>query len=431
MALMGCCGQASTWAQPVQQSSPSNSLNTPVTWVDSDTGKRVTRLTDEPNSRSLYFNQNAFTPDGKEMVYLANNSIYVVALAGTNPTRLLVPGPINSIVVGRKTPTVYFTKTDDNGFYAINVNTGQMLKLLDLPLHARVTTLNADETMAAGTLIEGEVSASVQQDTDPVLRSAPLTEDQMDARFTARLPMALYTLDLRTATIKTILRSTDWLDEVMFSPKDPTLLMYCHQGPWTKVDRIWTIRTDGTGNELVHKRTLSREAVGNAFWDNDGNTIWYDLQLPLGETFYLASYNVKTGQRMRYSIARDNWSIHYNAAADGSVFCGDGSDSVGPAVALDGKWVELFTPKTRIEPLDPSKQNLIQTGSLNPWHLVNLSKQKYTVEPNVRFSPDHKQVIFTSNMFGPSYVYAVDADVVATQATQVKYSVGGGKLPNL
>jgi oligogalacturonide lyase len=326
---------------------------------------------------------------------------------------------------------VYFTKTDDNGFYAINVNTGQMLKLLDLPLHARVTTLNADETMAAGTLIEGEVSASVQQDTDPVLRSAPLTEDQMDARFTARLPMALYTLDLRTATIKTILRSTDWLDEVMFSPKDPTLLMYCHQGPWTKVDRIWTIRTDGTGNELVHKRTLSREAVGNAFWDNDGNTIWYDLQLPLGETFYLASYNVKTGQRMRYSIARDNWSIHYNAAADGSVFCGDGSDSVGPAVALDGKWVELFTPKTRIEPLDPSKQNLIQTGSLNPWHLVNLSKQKYTVEPNVRFSPDHKQVIFTSNMFGPSYVYAVDADVVATQATQVKYSVGGGKLPNL
>ena len=31
--------------------------------------------------------------------------------------------------------------------------------------------------------------------------------------------------------------------------------MYCHEGPWWKVDRIWTIRTDGTGNTLVHKRT--------------------------------------------------------------------------------------------------------------------------------------------------------------------------------
>ena len=27
-------------------------------WIDPDTGHRVTRLTDEPNSASLYFNQN-------------------------------------------------------------------------------------------------------------------------------------------------------------------------------------------------------------------------------------------------------------------------------------------------------------------------------------------------------------------------------------
>lgn len=427
VALLGC-GTTSVWAQPVQQSTSLGSQNIPVTWVDSDTGQRVTRLTSEPDSRSLYFNQNAFTPDGKQMVYLANKSIYVVALTGNNPTRLLVPGPIDSIVVGRKTPTVYFTKAADRGFYGINVNTGQTLKILDLPLHARITTLNADETVAAGTLIEGSVSSSVQQDTDPVLRSAPLTEDQMDARLAARLPMALFALDLRTASIKTLLRSTDWLDEVMFSPKDPTLLMYCHQGPWTEVDRIWTIRTDGTKNEPVHKRTLSREAVGNAFWDSDGNRIWYDLQSPFGETFYLASYNVKTGQRVRYPIERDEWSIHYNAAVDDKVFCGDGSDSTGPAVALDGKWIELFAPRVRAEPSDPSKQNLIQTGSLQPWHLVNLSKQKYSVEPNARFSPEHKLVIFTSNMFGPSYVFAVDTDVDPTHAIPLIYSVSGAAI---
>jgi oligogalacturonide lyase len=357
------------------------------------------------------------------MVYLANNSVYVVTLADNNPTRLLLNGPVSSIVLGRKYPTVYFTRPNDNGFYVINVTTGKTLKILDLPAHARITTVNADETMAAGTLIEENVNPSVQQDIDPVIRGTSLTEDQMDARLAARLPMALFTLDLRTATIKTLLRSTDWLDEVMFSPTDPTLLLYCHQGPWTMVDRLWTIRVDGTRNELVHKRTLSRESVGNEFWDSDGNTIWYDLQSPLGETFYLASYNVKTGERMRYPIERDTWSMHYNAAAGDSIFCGDGSDASGPAVALDGKWLELFTPRTNLDPpIEPSQQHLIQIGSLKPQHLVNLSKQKYTIEPNVRFSPDHKLVIFTSNMFGPSYVFAATVDVAPAQAPQQQVS---------
>jgi oligogalacturonide lyase len=37
-----------------------------------------------------------------------------------------------------------------------------------------------------------------------------------------------------------------------------------------------------------------------------------------------------------------------------------------------------------------------------------MAHQDYTLEPNVRFSPDHKLVIFNSNMFGASHVYAVE-----------------------
>jgi oligogalacturonide lyase len=288
------------------------------------------------------------------------------------------------------------------------MDTGQTHKVVDLPPYARVTSLNADETLVAGTLIEGESGAAIQMDTDPILRDKPLTEDQMDKRLDARLPMALFTINLQTAALKTLLRSNDWLDEVMFSPTEPGLLMYCHQGSWLKVDRLWTIGVDGTGNNLVHQRTLYREAVGNAFWDADGKTVWYDLQAPLGQNFYLASYNVVTGLRQRYSIERNNWSVHYNAAVDDSAFCGDGSDSIGAATALDGKWLELFYPRKQAEPTDSSLKSLIQTESFKQQHLVNLSKQKYAVEPNARFTPDHRRVIFTSNMFGPSYIFAVE-----------------------
>src|SRR4051794_40239680 len=95
----------------------------PRSWIDPDTGHRVIRLTDEPGSASLYFNINAFTPDGKQMVYTtADHGIGVLDLA-TFASRPLVKGPVGggpgAVVVGRKTPTVYYFKgSSDDPRYA-------------------------------------------------------------------------------------------------------------------------------------------------------------------------------------------------------------------------------------------------------------------------------------------------------------------------
>ena len=43
--------------------------NPPASWIDKDTGHRIVRLTNEPGSASFYFNVNAYTPDGNEMIY--------------------------------------------------------------------------------------------------------------------------------------------------------------------------------------------------------------------------------------------------------------------------------------------------------------------------------------------------------------------------
>ena len=64
----------------------------PRSWVDKDTGHRVWRLSDEPNSGGFYFNINAYTPDDKQMVYTAPDGIHVLDLA-TRKTKLLVANP--------------------------------------------------------------------------------------------------------------------------------------------------------------------------------------------------------------------------------------------------------------------------------------------------------------------------------------------------
>ncbi len=363
------------------------------------------RLTEEPGSASLYFNDNAYTADGKEMVYTTPNGISVLDLQ-TFKTRQVVEGRVRVIVAGRKTKNVYYTK--EGALYATNVDTGATRKIAAIPSRAGLATVNADETLVAGTYVEGsnqDYGGNPSQQTHPL--EQPLNKGEMMERtLAAHLPRVLFTIDTRTGEQKNILHSTDWLNHLLFSPTDPTLLMYCHEGPWHKVDRIWTIRTDGSQNTLIHKRTMEMEIAGHEFWGQDGKTIWYDLQTPRGQDFWVAGYNVENGERTWYHLQRNEWSIHFNVSADGSLFCGDGGDPGQVAHAPDGEWIYLFRPEL-IKNAGVENKDLIRPGVFHSERLVNMSKHNYHLEPNVSFTPDQKWVIFRSNMFGPTYVFAV------------------------
>ncbi len=52
----------------------------PKTWVDKDTGHRIYRVSDEPGSSGFYFNVNAYSKDGKTMVYTAPDGIHTMDL---------------------------------------------------------------------------------------------------------------------------------------------------------------------------------------------------------------------------------------------------------------------------------------------------------------------------------------------------------------
>jgi oligogalacturonide lyase len=423
--LLGLLLHISATAQAESPTSAPATAPAPREWVDADTGHTVHRLTDEPNSTGLYFNMNAFTPDGNQMVYSAPDGIHVLDLT-SHQARLLVaanaPGQLKTIMVGYKTPTLYFVNNEEKTLCCADINTGQSRTLAPLPPRGSISTVNADETLAAGTYIEGTAGEDYgQQRVNPPGMSGPLVQplnkgQMMEQRLAARLPMVLFTIDLKTAEKRELLHSTDWLNHLLFSPSDPSLLMYCHEGPWHKVDRIWTIRTDGSQNQLIHKRTMAMEIAGHEFWAHDGKNIFYDLQTPRGQDFWLAAYDVATHQRRAYHLQRDEWSIHFNVTADETLFCGDGGDTGQVAHAANGKWIYLFRPNlARIDGQSPQgNETLIQPGVLQPERLVNMDKHNYKLEPNVRFSPDRKLVLFTSNVLGPSYVFGVEVEKGAT-----------------
>ena len=383
----------------------------PKSFVDPDTGHRVHRLSDEPDSGGLYFNFNACTADGRDMIYTSPAGIHVLNFA-TKATRLVVPAPAKAIVVGGKTRRVFYTLAD-NSLNAADLDTGKTQKLADMPRRGKVFTVNADETLAAGTYIEGDGDDYGAKAVKPAGLGGPNVQpankaQMMEDRLAARLPLVLFTIDLRSGKLNEVLHSTDWVNHLLFSPTDPTLLMYCHEGPWHKVDRLWTIRVDGSsGPKKLHERTMAMEIWGHEFWAPDGKTVWYDLQRPKGQDFILASADLATGERRWYRLTRDEWSVHFNVTADGSLMCGDGGDKGQVAKADNGKWIYLFHPQLD-DVTGVNDKSFVQPGVLKSEKLVNMAKQNYKAEPNVRFSPDNKLVLFTSNMFGPSYLFGVE-----------------------
>src|SRR5947208_9036519 len=224
--------------------------------------------------------------------------------------------------------------------------------------------------------------------------------------------MELFVMDARSGDVRTFHPSHDWLNHLQFSPTDPQLLLFCHEGPWHQVDRTWLIHADGTALTQVHHRTMLMEIAGHEFFGGDGKTVWYDLQTPRGEDFWLGGYEIASGARTWYHLQRDEWSVHFNVSPDGKLFAGDGGGEGMVAHAKNGKWIYLFRPefpRNNMEP-DIDSSGLIKTGVFRSERLVDMSKHDYKLEPNVTFTPDMKWIVFRSNMHGATQVYAVEIE---------------------
>jgi oligogalacturonide lyase len=359
----------------------------PREWVDPDTGHRVIRLSDEGGSQSLYFHYNAYA--GDKLVITTRQGISTIDLK-TRKIEAIVEGRASKIIVGRKTHQVFYLQGDT--VFTTNVDTRATREITKNPKlrSGDGFALNADETILAGSYNQdGPAPNAPRPASGPPSGERP----SLEARWAARVPMALYTINIKTGELKEFYKSSDWLNHVQFSPTDPTLLMHAHEGPWHKVDRPWLVRIDGSDRKLVHKREMDMEISGHEFFGADGKTVWYDLQTPKSKVFWLAGLVVASGERIRYKVEREHWSVHFNVSPDGKLFAGDGGGPRSVAAPGNGQWIYLFRPAN---------------GELKAERLVNLAKHDYTLEPNVTFTPDMKWIVFRSNMHGASQVYAVE-----------------------
>ena len=376
----------------------------PDEWIDKDTKHKVIKLTRNGRSNlSFYFHNNPFI--GNKMVYYSSlpagpqtdakietynttsrdKQLYLLDLTTLQSEPLTShTSPMNGEIVHAKSGKIYYQIKDS--VYCVNATTKKVQLVFVFPadFKASITTVNADGTLLAG--------AKPDDKEKELFRQNPDKSSYFNLIYEAKLPRTLFTIHTETKALNKIFTDSAWLNHVQFSPTDPKRLMFCHEGPWHKVDRIWTIDVDTKDTMLMHRRTMDMEIAGHEWFSADGKQIWFDLQTPRSVKFFVAGADVETGEEKRYELQRDEWSIHFNRTKDGKLFTGDGGDPGQVAKAKDGRWIYLFKP---------------EGDKLVSKKLVNMKHHNYKMEPNVHFSPDGKWVIFRANFEGVENVYAV------------------------
>jgi oligogalacturonide lyase len=405
----------------------------PREWVEAETGHRVIRLSGDEGGSSLYFHQNTYTPQGDKLIFDTRAGIAVIDLtklgkelvgaahSTSEPVKAEVIVPeARAISMAWRTPDVYFRKAGT--LYATNVETRETREVTK----ARGSVVNADETLLIGFENDAEAPAKVKELGLPMLVTGKIVNrDEPPGRLRpGGRSLAMVVTDLKTGDSRKIHYSTEWLNHLQASPANPYRVLFCHEGAWHQVDRVWTIRTDGSQLKLMHKRTMPYEIAGHEFFSYDGKWVWYDLQTPRSKEFWLAGVNIETGERIRYPVAREHWSVHFNISRDGRLFAGDGGgpSSVANLTPLperktlnppgNGQWIYLFTPASTSASAPAETASIdgevVKVGKLEARKLVDLSKHDYRLEPNVTITPDNKWVVFRSNMHGATHVYAVE-----------------------
>lgn len=412
-------------------------------WTDASTGHSIRRLSTEPGTSTLYFNYSSYTPSGDYLIVSTPSGISKTSSSTFDISSVLrISTPFKLLFTGRKTRTAYYSLQADptQGYSAkticaVDIDTGISRVICEVE-KGNIQSLNADETLLAGVDIDLPpdhprlANLQISKPRDPRFDQvdfqakwpdgtdmcyADAKEVGLDERLEAKIPMKLFVIDTKTGVRRDIYESTDWLNHLLFSPTDPNILMYCHEGPWHKVDRMWVLRLDQSPPipVKVHEREMNMEIAGHEWWSHDGEIIYYDLQTPRGLVFWLASYNIITGKRTRYHLQPHEWSVHFNSSPTSNLFCGDGSDDTMVSRSSDATWLYLFTPHSVPDVAGIKARNaekLVKAGHLESRRLVNLSGQDYRFEPNAMFTPDGKWIVYRSNEGGERHVYAVKVE---------------------
>jgi oligogalacturonide lyase len=370
------------------------------------TGRRVRQLTDSPaEDYHFYFYNPSITPDGKYLIFFSERSGasnlfrldlrsgLIVQLTDARPARAEY-WPFTEAVMGvgaclaalgnHSQEVFYFEGTD---LFAVEIESLKRRQLLSLPADRRPSILQADasgETLVFATWDEALFMERSQR--------AYAGEKFPDEHFFQETTSTIVRMDSVTGQAEEVLRMEKfWINHVLVNPLNRDLILFCHE--YSELpDRMWLLDV-ANGQYEPFPGQGADEWYQHEFWSGDGGRVCFHGGASGDETLGFCGWcssDSAAYQKFHHTTPGRAYA-HYNLHADGTTMVTDGEAHPGCISK-----VHLCDGRQEFEAL--CRHDSYKFGDDQRCH------------PHPSFTPDGRQVIFTSNRTGASNVYLTDWD---------------------
>ena len=313
-------------------------------YIDSHTGRKVTKLTGSGINFHMYFTDNSFDESGNEIYFLSNRSkaggIYDLFRMDlhTGEMEQLTDEPEG--IIGNQV-----TKTPDSELIAYR--TGDKLRVLNRNT-GKIQTIYEDGSMKMGSIHISPDKTKIgfarneRLAGDPGIASA--NYGGFYDRFYGIKDGRISVVNMDGTDFHDVFRDTHQLAHFQFSPDDSNIAMFCHEGPWNLVQqRIWILDM-GKGDVIPCFRQGAKDSVGHEFWTRDG-LILFDNRGPghdgnitsdkkqlceeekTEEGYPYFGFADRSGTVLR-TIPMPFYCNHYHANNDNTLFVGDAVEDI-------------------------------------------------------------------------------------------------------
>ena len=372
---------------------------TPIEFIsadDPDTGATVERLTDGKGDTIFpYFTQPIFAPELDMLLLSSNRSgtwqSYALVLGEGKLVQLSdEPGGIShhgACVLPTKGAACYVT--------------GRTLKRADLSTQKAESIYEAPEGFRVGILSppnSGEYVAFVYSEVLRLSTETGVIYSTMKEHLFRRPACVVMRVATDGSGMEAVWGEREWISHVNMSPVDPDIVVFCHEGPWQLVQRLWAVRcsTNEVWPILKQRRYLDRS--GHEYFTVSGRLVtqWSTKETPASSdrVCYNALVNPDGGDVDMYRYPGSQPShIQTNARED--LFVGDAAYPTP-----DFKEGRAFMCVVR---------HVGDRAEVKPICRHDTSWRTQHSHPHPVFTPDDEHAVFNSDRGGRSNVYRVRA----------------------
>ena len=368
---------------------------------DPDTGAKVVRLTPtDITCHRNYFYQKCFTNDGKKLVFAGEFgpgnfwNYHLLDLESGVATQLTDQARENTFGG--------FMSPDDRHLYFVRAER-QLIRLELQGLKEEVIYRVPEGWVGYGTWVSNSgctkmVGIEIHADD-----WFPLSDwKKFHAMFHAKPRCRLIRIDLATGAREVILERHGWLGHPQYQPFHDDTVAYCHEGPHDLVDaRMWFINEDGT-DMRCGKEHEKGESCTHEFWVPDGSAMVYVSYLAGERDRWICRLDPVTLESTR--LVHMPPCSHLMSNFDGTLIVGDGCGSPQDVAATDQHDIAT-DPYLHVFDLASGTSRAIARHD-SSWKVHKGSRQ--VTHPHPSFTPDEKQVLFSSDAEGEPALYLAE-----------------------